>query len=95
MVMTLYRAAMIIEEVEDDVTQAEYVQAAQALIDSGAAWSLQGRIGRRCMDLIEAGVCSLGERRFTNIYGNTIPSISDLAPGSIGTPEYVQTHKEI
>lgn len=34
-----------------------YVSAAQYLIDTGLAWSLQGFFGRTCMDLINAGHC--------------------------------------
>jgi hypothetical protein len=38
-------------------TEEELVDAWQHLIDTGAAWSLQGHYGRTASALIEAGVC--------------------------------------
>jgi hypothetical protein len=39
-----------------------YVEAYQFLIDTGAAWHLQGRIGREAMRLIEEGECTKREQ---------------------------------
>jgi hypothetical protein len=59
--MDTFAAAMIadgewelagFEQSEDN-----YILAYQHLIDTGAAWTLQGRIGREAASLIEAGVC--------------------------------------
>lgn len=54
--MDKYRAVAIIEGFEDAVDEAEYLAAAQTLIDTGLAWSLQGFFGRVCRDLIERGL---------------------------------------
>ena len=41
-------------ELSDD----EIVELFQSLIDSGAAWTLQGSYGRAAAALIDAGLCS-------------------------------------
>ena len=38
-------------------TEEQLLEAWQSLIDSGAAWQLQGWYGRNASRLIEAGVC--------------------------------------
>lgn len=62
---------------------------AQALIDSGAAWKLEGHVGRQCMALIEAGVCTLGEVGYRDYWGNYVPSKHEVEPGSKGSQEFV------
>jgi len=56
--MTLFEATMIVEGVQEIEDEQEYFDAAQMLIDTGAAWQLQGFFGRTCMDLINAGHCT-------------------------------------
>ena len=54
--MSDFDAVMIVEgalEADEDT----YIRAAQRLIDSGLAWSLQGFFGRACADLIDRGLC--------------------------------------
>ena len=55
--MDNFTATMIVEGVEPVETEEEYVAAAQHLIDTGLAWSLQGFFGRTCAALIESGRC--------------------------------------
>lgn len=38
-------------------SEENYLAAYQYLIDTGLAWTLQGRIGRTARDLIERGFC--------------------------------------
>lgn len=53
--MDIYTATMIAEGVEeaDEPTQ---IRAWQLLVDTGAAWKLQGYFGRTAHALIEAGI---------------------------------------
>jgi hypothetical protein len=60
--MDTFQAAMIadgewelagVEESEE-----AFIEAYQHLIDTGAAWSLQGRIGRQAVNLIKQGLCT-------------------------------------
>lgn len=59
--MTAFDAAMIadgeFEMTGFEETDENYFAAYQYLIDTGMAWTLQGRIGRQAMALIEAGHC--------------------------------------
>ena len=62
--MDTFSAAMIADG-EFDLTPFEeseenYILAYQTLIDSGVAWSLQGRIGRTAHALIQQGLCKEG-----------------------------------
>jgi hypothetical protein len=51
--VNLYDAALHMDE---GGTEEEMLEAMQVLVDTGAAWTLQGRIGRQCADAIQAGL---------------------------------------
>ena len=70
-----------------------YYEAIQRAINGGEAWKLQGSYGRAMMAAIEAGYCMLGRRAFIDFFGSSIPSRSDVAPGSKGSREHVAAHR--
>ena len=41
---------------EGTLTEEQEIELFQALVDSGLAWQLQGRIGRQAADMIGAGL---------------------------------------
>ena len=79
---------------DGDTTEEEMVAGYQRLIDSGAAWRLEGSVGRIAMALIEQGLCMLGETGHRDYWGNYIPSRYEVEPGTKGSPEYCWTDRE-
>ena len=65
--MTLFDAAMIadgeFELTSFEATNENFVAAYQLLIDTGTAWTLQGRVGRMAAALIEDGSCVAAQAR--------------------------------
>jgi hypothetical protein len=57
----------------------------QMLIFSGAAWKLEGAVGREAMQLLEIGACMLPKKSCRDYYGNYIPSRDELKAGTKGT----------
>lgn len=85
----LYEAAMAVDESDDPE---ELRTSLQALIDSGLAWTLQGRVGRTAMAAIERGECALGPESRNDYWGNRVPSRFEVVPGTVGSVEYVRAH---
>lgn len=65
------------------------IQGCQNLINSGAAWSFEGHVGRTCMQAIEDGACMLGTIPHRDFYGNRIPSRTEVQEGTKGSRGYV------
>jgi len=57
----------------------------QSLIDSGAAWLMEGSMGRYAMELLQCGACMLPKKSYRDYYGNRIPSRDELKDGTKGT----------
>lgn len=79
---------------DDDATEEEVIKGYQGLIDSGLAWQLEGHVGRTAMELIEQGLCTLGEQSHRDYWGNKIPSKYEVKAGTKGSEEYVKKMKE-
>ena len=81
-------------EVIDEHILYKEVATMQEMINSGLAWTLEGSVGRRAMDLIEAGLCILGPERTIGSYGNIVPSRFDVKPGTKGSLEFQEAMRE-
>jgi len=68
--------------------EAETVALFQRLIDEGIVWKMPGSYGRTAMDLIEQGLCMLGQTGCQDYWGNYVPSRFEVKPGTKGSPEY-------
>jgi hypothetical protein len=66
----------------------------QQLIDSGDAWRIEGSVGRAAMAAIEAGVCTLGPVGHRDYWGNYVPAIHEVEPGTKGSAEYAAARAE-
>lgn len=57
----------------------------QKLIDSGVVWKMEGHLGREAIDNLRSGACFLGRQSFDDYYGNRIPAIHEVEPGTMGS----------
>ena len=55
--MDLVTATMIADGSDDPKDYAQFIEAWQLLIDTGACWQLQGTYGRQASRMIESGDC--------------------------------------
>jgi hypothetical protein len=74
----------------EDATEDEYLDALQALVNTGDAWRLEGSVGRAAMAAIEAHLIALGEQAHRDYYGSRIPSRHEVQPGTDGAAEYAR-----
>lgn len=79
---------------DETATREEYVEAYQVLVNSGAAWTMEGAVGREAMALIESGQIMLGEEGHTDYWGNYVPSRYEVEPGTKGSSEYAAAKAE-
>ena len=49
-----------------ELNEEEEIDLFQYLVDSGAAWTLQGRIGRQAVAMLQAGVIGPANRQHLN-----------------------------
>lgn len=73
----------------EDATEDEVLAALQEAVNTGAAWKLEGHVGRTAMALIESGQIALGETGHNDYWGNYVPSRTEVEPGSKGSAEFV------
>lgn len=78
----------------EDVTEDEHRTAYQELVNSGAAWTMEGSTGREAMRLIEAGEIMLGEFGHRDYWGSYVPSRFEVEPGTKGSAEYVSERSQ-
>jgi hypothetical protein len=76
----------IIEHENGEQDEQDEVAMFQRMINDGSVWHFQGSYGRRAMELLRAGQCELGEKRFKDAYGNVVPSRFDVKAGTMGAP---------
>lgn len=70
---SMYSACAAIEGFDgEEHSEEEQIDAMQYLIDTGAAFSLQGFYGRAARDLIEAGLCHMPQARSLRMVGGAV-----------------------
>jgi len=57
----------------------------QNLINSGQAWLMDGKTGRRAMEYLKSGACYLPLMEYYDYWGNHIPSRTKVPKGTSGS----------
>lgn len=83
----------IIAYENDELEEEQEAFLMQKLINSGAAWGLQGSYGRTAMEAIRSGVCMLGLTGHKDSYGNYVPGRDEVEPGTKGSAAFVEAHR--
>ncbi len=65
----------------------------QRLIDSGAAWRLDGAIERAALRAIRDGTCVLGPQAFRDRWGIRVPSRDEVGPDRPGSIAYANARR--
>lgn len=63
----------------------------QGMINSGAAWKMNGSYGRAATAMIEAGACALGVVGHRDYWGNYVPGRDEVKPGTKGSVAYCES----
>lgn len=75
---------------DEDVTEDEFLDTYQELVNNGMAWKMEGSVGRTADDLLEARKIGLGETGHKDFYGNYVPSRYEVQAGTKGAAEYAR-----
>ena len=59
----------------------------QDMIDTGQAWGMEGHVGRMAMQALRDGACILPKTTGKDYWGNVIPAINMVQPGTTGSIE--------
>lgn len=57
----------------------------QNFINSGQAWLMDGKTGRRAMEYLKSGACYLPLKEYYDYWGNHIPSRTKVPKGTSGS----------
>lgn len=72
------------QEIEE-LQKSYNIQDIQNWINSGAAWKMEGNIGRKAMEYLSVGACFLPLKAHYDYWGNEYPSRTKVNPGSTGS----------
>jgi len=75
---------MTIEEIKNLQEQYDLVET-QSQINSGQAWLMDGKTGRRAMQYLKSGACYLPLKEYYDYWGNHIPSRTKVPKGTSGS----------
>ena len=78
---------------DEQVSEGDFIEGIQRLINSGLAWKLEGTVGRQASAMIESGDCVLGEVGHTDYYGNYVPSRTEVEDGTLGSQSYADARR--